>query len=226
MIIERPPSFFRALFPGGVFRVGGERQVMLTFDDGPIPEATPEILDILDRYGIKATFFMVGDNVRKHPDVFEEVCRRGHCIGNHSMHHLQGIRTTTGRYLDDIGMAARLIPSPLYRPPHGILRPRQLRRLRREYDLVMYDLITRDYSRRVTAADVLDNVKRYTRPGSIIVFHDSLRSIGKLRAVLPAAIEWLRDSGYTFVTPRSGDPHVRRLFPRFHAQECDGADRK
>lgn len=201
MLIERPPKLFRALFRGALFRTEGERrEVMITFDDGPIPEATPEILDILDRYGVKATFFMVGDNVRKHPWLFEEVKRRGHCIGNHSMHHVQGLLTRTRNYLKDIGEADALIRSPFYRPPHGFLRIRQSLLVRKKYHLVMYDLVTRDYSKKVDADEVLANVRRLTRPGSVIVFHDSLRSIEKLRRILPAALEWIAANGYTFIT--------------------------
>lgn len=201
MLIERPPRIFRLLFPGAIFRLPAERRaVMLTFDDGPIPEATPEILDILDRYGVKATFFMVGDNVRKYPDLLEAVKKAGHSVGNHTMHHLQGLHTDSEDYLKDVEQAEVLTGSSLFRPPHGLLRPGQLKKLRQTHRIVMYDLVTRDYSRHVNARGVVDNVRRLARPGSIIVFHDSLRSINKLRTALPEAIEWLRDQGYDFIT--------------------------
>lgn len=201
MLIERPPRIFRLLFPGAIFRLSAERRaVMLTFDDGPIPEATPEILDILDRYGVKATFFMVGDNVRKYPDLLEAVKKAGHSVGNHTMHHLQGLHTGSEGYLKDVEQAEVLTGSSLFRPPHGLLRPGQLKKLRQTHRIVMYDLVTRDYSRHVNARGVVDNVRRLARPGSIIVFHDSLRSINKLRTALPEAIEWLRDQGYDFIT--------------------------
>ncbi|MBD5329909.1 MAG: polysaccharide deacetylase family protein [Bacteroides sp.] len=200
MLIEQPPKLFRMLTPGGVFRLppGGKPTVYLTFDDGPIPEATPWVLDILDRYGIKATFFMVGDNVRKYPAIYEEVRRRGHRVGNHTMHHLQGAGCTTRRYLRDVEEANAMIGSDLFRPPHGWLRPRQARALSRKYRIIMYDLVTRDYSKRLDAREVVENVKRYTRPGSIIVFHDSLKSIRKLQTALAESIEWLRKEGYQF----------------------------
>lgn len=201
MLIERPPRIFRLLFPGAIFRLPAERRaVMLTFDDGPIPEATPEILDILDRYGVKATFFMVGDNVRKYPDLLEAVKKAGHSVGNHTMHHLQGLHTDSEDYLKDVEQAEVLTGSSLFRPPHGLLRPGQLKKLRQTHRIVMYDLVTRDYSRHLNARGVVDNVRRLARPGSIIVFHDSLRSINKLRTALPEAIEWLRDQGYDFIT--------------------------
>ena len=201
MLIERPPQIFRSLFPDAHFRIRGEeRCVYLTFDDGPIPEATPWVLDMLDSYGIKATFFMVGDNVRKYPDVYQEVVSRGHTVGNHTMHHLQGLKVKTPYYLDDIKEADSYIHSRLFRPPHGFLTPKQARLIREQYTIIMYDLITRDYSRHLTADQVFDNVRRYTRDGSIIVFHDSIKSMPRLRKALPRSIEWLMEQGYQFKT--------------------------
>lgn len=141
---------------------------------------------------------MVGDNARKYPSLVEEVRDRGHGIGNHTMHHLQGSKVTTRRYLRDVAEADEYLKSGLFRPPHGWLRPLQAMALRRKYHLVMYDLVTRDYSKRLSSADVLDNVKRLTRPGSIIVFHDSLKSRDRLYEALPASIEWLKAQGYSF----------------------------
>lgn len=149
MLIERPPLLYRLLFPEGIWRIkrgGGRRVVYLTFDDGPVPEVTPWVLDTLDRYGIKATFFLVGDNVARNPGLFEEIKRRGHSWGNHTMHHLQGRLVSTYRYMHDISEANSLIGSPLFRPPsradtleagpchqgslqHNPLRPRDARLL-------------------------------------------------------------------------------------------------
>ena len=203
MLIERPPGIFRLLFPTALFRVpkgkrSAPREVYLTFDDGPVPEVTPKVLDILDRYGVHATFFMVGDNVRRHPELLEEVRRRGHAVGNHTFHHLQGAHVTTKRYLRDIMEAHKLIGSPLFRPPHGWMRPRQARAMRKVFTPVMYDLVTRDYSRRLTAEQVMQNVRRNARPGAIIVFHDSLKAEPRVLKVLPEAIEWFLSHGYTF----------------------------
>ncbi len=202
MFIEQPPLLYRLLFPEAIWRIKrrGKKMVYLTFDDGPIPEETPWVLDLLDSYGIKATFFMVGDNVRRHPHLLEEVKRRGHSYGNHTMHHLQGIKESTPRYLRDITEAASLIDSSLFRPPHGIIYPSQARLIKHHYNIVMYDLVTRDYSKHLTGEEVLENVKRYARNGSIIVFHDSLKAHTNMRYALPKAIEWLRDQGYEFAT--------------------------
>lgn len=201
MLIERPPICFRLTVPGGLFRrhePGHQHAVYLTFDDGPIPEVTPWVLDMLDRYGIKATFFMVGDNVRKHPEVYEEVVRRGHRIGNHTMHHVSGFRLTRRSYLRDVAEARQYIDSDLFRPPHGWLRPRQTWALHEQFRVVMFDLVTRDYSKWLRPQDVVRNVKRFARDGSVIVFHDSLKSGPRLQEALPQALEWLLGQGYEF----------------------------
>ena len=201
MLIERPPLCFRLTVPGGLFRrhePGHQHAVYLTFDDGPIPEVTPWVLDVLDRYGIKATFFMVGDNVRTHPEVYEEVVRRGHRIRNHTMHHDSGFRLTRRSYLRDVAEARQYIDSDLFRPPHGWLRPRQTWALHEQFRVVMFDLVTRDYSKWLRPQDVVRNVKLFARDGSVIVFHDSLKSWPRLQEALPKALEWLLEQGYEF----------------------------
>ncbi len=196
--IERPPLFYRLLFPEAVWRIRRRKRKVayLTFDDGPIPEVTPWVLDLLDYYNVKATFFLVGDNVVRSPHLLEEIKRRGHSWGNHTMNHLQGLKVTTTRYLRNIAEANELIDSTLFRAPHGLIRWSQARAIKDHYDIIMYDLVTRDYSKKLTGQQVLDNVRRYTRNGSIIVFHDSLKAEGNLRYALPRAIEWLQSQGY------------------------------
>lgn len=201
MLIEQPPILYRLFFPEAIWRIKrrGRKVVYLTFDDGPIPEVTPWVLDLLDKENVKATFFLVGDNVRKHPELFEDLKRRGHSYGNHTMHHVQGLKTSTRGYLRDIEEADALIDSSLFRPPHGIMRFSQSRALRNHYNIVMYDLITRDYDSSIRPDKILRNVMDYARNGSIIVFHDSLRSERNLRYALPRAIEWLKKEGYEFL---------------------------
>ena len=202
MFIEQPPLAYRLLFPEALWRIKhkGRRVVYLTFDDGPVPEVTPWVLDLLDTHGIKGTFFLVGANVRRSPHLFDEIRRRGHSWGNHTMHHLQGMKVPTMRYMRDLTEADQLIGSPLFRPPHGLLRWSQAAAIKNHYNIVMYDLVTRDYSKKLTPDRVLENVKRYARNGSIIVFHDSLKAERNLREALPAAIQWLKDQGYEFRT--------------------------
>ena len=232
MFIEQPARFLRWIYPHAVWRMDpSSKAVYLTFDDGPIPEATPFVLETLARYGIKATFFMVGDNVRKYPDVFRQVVEAGHRIGNHTFNHIGGLRWLSKNYLKNTQKAQEVIESeisritndklrsehetrqssftkdssltkdssPLFRPPHGWMRTLQYKIIRKQgYQIIMWDLVTRDYSRNLTAEEVLDNVKRYARNGSIITFHDSLRSIDKLHQMLPEALEWLINEGYEF----------------------------
>lgn len=200
MIIEQPARFLRWIYPHAIWRMDPSvKAIYLTFDDGPIPEATPFVLQVLEHYGIKATFFMVGDNVRKHPDVFRQVTAAGHRIGNHTFNHIGGFRWLSWKYLENTQKANELLKTDLFRPPHGWMRPLQYRAIRRQgYCIILWDLVTRDYSHRLTAEEVLENVKRYTRNGSIITFHDSLRSIQKLHKILPTAIEWLLAQGYEF----------------------------
>ena len=202
MIIEQPAIFLRWLFPHALWRMDRhQKSVYLTFDDGPIPEATPFILDTLDRFHAKATFFMVGENAVKYPHLLEEVRRRGHQIGNHTYNHLSGMRHFAWTYLANIKKADEVLHTNLFRPPHGWIRTVQYRVLRHiGIKVVMWDVVTRDYSRLLTAEDVLRNVKRYTRPGSIITFHDSLKSIEKLKHALPEALSWLQEQGYEFRT--------------------------
>lgn len=177
-----------------------ERAVYLTFDDGPIPESTPFILDTLKHYNIKATFFMVGDNVRKHPELYERIVSEGHQVGNHTHNHISGFRHSLHEYSYNVEKANAYIHSHLFRPPHGWIRPVQYALLTKgkRYQMVMWDVVTRDYSKWMTAEGVFNNVRRYTRNGSIITFHDSLKSIDKLRTALPQSIEWLIEQGYEF----------------------------
>lgn len=199
MLIEQPAWFLRWLYPHALWRMNPkERAVYLTFDDGPIPEVTPWVLDVLDHYGVKATFFMVGDNIRKHPEEFEMVKARGHRLGNHTFNHYGGFRHSIHNYMRNVEKANEYLHTDLFRPPHGWMKWEQYAIVRKKYKVVMWDLVTRDYSTRLNGRDVLDNVKRYARPGSIITFHDSVRSHDKLLYALPRAIEWLMAQGYEF----------------------------
>ena len=202
MFIEQPPLLYRILFPEAVWRIKRKKRrvVYLTFDDGPVPEVTPWVLDTLDHYGVKATFFMVGDNVARNPQLFDEMKHRGHGYGNHTMNHLQGMKTTLADYIHNIDQANELIDSSLFRPPHGLMKWSQARAIKERYNIIMYDLVTRDYSRQMNGEEVLANVRRYVRNGSIIVFHDSLKAEKNLRYALPRAIEWLKEQGYEFET--------------------------
>ena len=189
------------MYPKAIWRMDEhEKTVYVTFDDGPIPESTPFILDTLARYNVKATFFMVGDNVQKYPDLYRQIVDAGHKVGNHTFNHLGSFKHWTATYLYNTHKANALMSTRLFRPPHGWMRWSVYYYLNKEFKIIMWDLVTRDYSKWLTAADVVANVKRYARNGSIITFHDSLKSIDKLHTALPESIEWLKSQGYEFKT--------------------------
>ena len=201
MFIEQPAIWLRWLYPRATWRMDkNERAVYLTFDDGPIPEATPFILKTLAEFGVHATFFMVGDNLRKHPELYDQIVAAGHQVGNHTFNHWGGFKHTTRSYSENVQKANDLIHSHLFRPPHGWMRWEQYFWVGRKYRIVMWDLVTRDYSKWMTADDIVANVKRYARNGSIITFHDSLKSIDKLHYALPESLRWLKEQGYEFKT--------------------------
>ena len=207
----------RKLYPGALWRVNpDEHAVYLTFDDCPIPEVTPWVLRLLEQYGIKATFFMVGDNIRKHPDVFRQVVEQGHRIGNHTFNHIRGFENTFKSYQSNTDRAQQFmreacgdLPAQtlehalqplLFRPPHGHMTWSQYLMLKKHYRVVMWDLVTRDYSKKLRGPQVLANVMRYARNGSIITFHDSLKSWnnGNLAYALPRSLDFLKEEGYEF----------------------------
>ena len=203
-------TILQRLYPCGKCCVG--KAVYLTFDDGPIPEVTPKVLDILDRYGVKATFFMVGENIDKHPEVFEQVVKGGHAIGNHTYNHMKGWKFSTAEYIANVQKwedacernYPKGYPAPVlnrFRPPYGrtwVWQRRAVKRL--GYEIYLWDVLTRDYNPHRTPEAMLRQIKRQTRPGSIINFHDSVKSNERMLEVLPKAIEWLLANGYEIKT--------------------------
>jgi peptidoglycan/xylan/chitin deacetylase (PgdA/CDA1 family) len=193
------PQWITKWFPLAIWRMPDEtKTVYLTFDDGPIPEVTPWVLDLLKKQDIKATFFAVGENVFRHPEVFDQILEEGHAVGNHTYHHLQGLKSENKAYFEDIEQANKLIGSNLFRPPHGWLKRAQYRHLTRRYKIIMWDVISCDYNRNIPKEEVLENVIKYTRPGSIITFHDSKKAEQHLYWALPRAIRYLKEQGYEF----------------------------
>lgn len=199
MIIEQPSKWLRWLYPQALWRMDvNDHSVYLTFDDGPIPESTPYILKVLKEFDVKATFFVVGDNVRKYPELYQQILDEGHRVGNHTYNHIGGARHSIYTYEKNVKKCDDLIHSNLFRPPHGWMRPTQYHRFKHKFRIVMWDLVTRDYSKRLSAYDVVRNVHLYARNGSIITFHDSLKSIDKLHYALPASLRYLKSQGYAF----------------------------
>ena len=220
MFIEQPSKWMKWLYPKALWRMDpAEHSVYLTFDDGPIPESTPFILDTLKEHGIKATFFVVGENVKRYPDLFRRIISEGHSVGNHTYNHMGSLRHYVKTYFQNIDTADAVMQTaanissgkdnssltfhnePLFRPPHGWMWLRAYSLLiKKGYTVVMWDLVTRDYSRNLNAFDVFRNVVLYARNGSIITFHDSLKSIQKLKYALPASIRFLKEQGYEIKT--------------------------
>ena len=201
MFIEQPAKWLRWLYPNALWRMDKKvHAVYLTFDDGPVPESTPFILDTLAQYNVKATFFMVGENVLRYHDLYNHIVEEGHQVGNHTFNHMGSLKHWALTYGINTEKANELIHAHLFRPPHGWMRWSVYWWLSKRYKIVMWDLVTRDYSKWMTPEDVLKNVKRYARNGSIITFHDSMKSIEKLKYALPEALKWLKEQGYEFKT--------------------------
>lgn len=181
-----------------------EKVVYLTFDDGPVPGPTDFVLDQLSRFSISATFFCIGDNIRKYPDIFRRILAHGHSVGNHTVNHLNGWKTDTAQYLknvtsfDAIAQEAGLPgAATLFRPPYGCISPRQVRMLH-DHRIVMWDVLTRDYNQSLPREACLRGTIESSRPGSIIVFHDSYKAQRNMEYALPRMIEALGSKGYTF----------------------------
>lgn len=193
------PVFLRPFFRKTIWRKSAASKVIyLTFDDGPVPEVTPLILDMLDNYGWKATFFNVGENVQRYPELYNEVKNRGHQTGNHTFNHLKAFNYPANDYIDNVRKAAGYIDSSLFRPPHGQITPKLIRELSKDYQIVMWDVITHDYDASLTDEQVLGNVTRNLRNGSIVVFHDSVKARNHVLNVLPKAIDFWISKGYTY----------------------------
>lgn len=192
------PTWLQRLYRDVVWRMDSSSKVVyITFDDGPIPECTPQVLDILSKYGIKATFFMVAENAEKYPELLARVRAEGHTIGNHTYHHMRGHQSCTQKYLEDALHGEQVLQTNLFRPPHGRMRYSQKKNLLDAgYTIYLWDVLTHDYNPRYSAEQVLEVVKRYTRNGSIIVLHDSLKSKDRMLNALPHIIEWLQQEGY------------------------------
>lgn len=201
-MFERPSFLLRNLYPNALWRVKtAEKRVVLTFDDGPVPDVTPWVLDTLAKYNIKATFFMVGENIQKHPEVFKRVCDEGHKVGNHTFNHLKAWSVSKDEYFRNINKSTKYVPSPLFRPPYGQLYPWYTKVLLKDFEkVVLWDVLSRDYDKSLTPQAVFNNVKCNVREGSIIVFHDSIKSFTNLKYALPATIEYLQGLNYKFDT--------------------------
>jgi peptidoglycan/xylan/chitin deacetylase (PgdA/CDA1 family) len=198
----KTPWIAKQLFSSYVWSIDThEREVYLTFDDGPHPAITPWVLDELKKYNARASFFCIGNNVRQYPDVYQRIREEGHAVGNHTYQHLNGWKAGTKKYLQDITNAAALIQSNLFRPPYGRIRTRQARRIPYALNnsnarVIMWDVLSADFDPNITAQQCLDNVLTNYAEGSIIVFHDSEKAFPHLQKVLPKVLEHLQKENY------------------------------
>ena len=189
----------KKLYGKSIWRMNEQqKKLYLTFDDGPVPQVTPWVLRTLKQFDIKATFFCVGDNVQKHPDVYAQVIDEGHAVGNHTFNHINGWKSSTNNYLDNVSLCAGQVSSRLFRPPYGRLKRSQYEALRREYSIVMWDVLSGDFDAATSEEKCLSNVTSYARNGSLIVFHDSIKAERNMKYALPRAIEHFLKEGYAF----------------------------
>jgi peptidoglycan-N-acetylglucosamine deacetylase len=193
------PVWFSGLYPEAVWRIpSGEKVVYLTFDDGPVPGVTQDILSILHRYNIKGTFFCVGENVCKNPEIYNKIREEGHAVGNHTYNHIHGLKNTNSTYFANVEKANSLIKSDLFRPPYGLLKGSQYWVLKSKYIIIMWDVISCDYDPGLKPEQCYSNVIDFVRDGSIITFHDSFKAEKNVLNALPKVIEKLLEEGYSF----------------------------
>lgn len=199
MYLIKTPGFVQGLFPGFTWRMPTQaKEIFLTFDDGPVPGTTAWILDTLEQYNAKATFFCVGENVEKNPELFEEIKAHGHKVGNHTYNHLAGWSTDNIEYFHNIRKCAQLVKSDLFRPPYGKMKPSQVQFLERHYKIVMWDILSGDFDEEMTPDRCVQNVVKNVKPGSIVVMHDNYKSFQVLQQALPVILEQLTQEGYVF----------------------------
>jgi peptidoglycan/xylan/chitin deacetylase (PgdA/CDA1 family) len=202
--LHKTPGLFSRLYPGRIWHKSrAERTLYLSFDDGPIPELTPWVLNTLKEFEAKATFFMVGQNVERYPQLAQRVKEEGHSIGNHTHRHLKASQHRLEDYLTDIKEAGntfqRVLGSPvqLFRPPYGRL-PSQYAKQLKEYSIVMWDVLSGDFDPDLSATRCLEASIKASQPGSILVFHDNVKSTATLKAVLPSFLQYYKDRGFSF----------------------------
>ncbi|MFI5220742.1 MAG: polysaccharide deacetylase family protein [Bacteroidia bacterium] len=170
--------------------------VYLTFDDGPHPEVTGWVLDQLEKFSAKATFFCVGENAVKFPSTVESIIKAGHSVGNHSFNHLNGWKTENQVYFENVSKCAEVIHSDLFRPPYGKIRLSQINELKKKYRIVMWSLLSRDYDPMLNVNESTTTLKKKSRTGSVIVFHDSLKSEKNLRIILPEMLKYWNENNF------------------------------
>ncbi|MCA6362250.1 MAG: polysaccharide deacetylase family protein [Bacteroidetes bacterium] len=197
--LVRPPRLLQQVYPGALWRMPAtDKTIYLTFDDGPVPGVTTEALAVLKQFDVRATFFCVGDNVQKHPEIFTQMLADGHSTGNHTFNHYDGWKHSRMSYLRNVQQCAGVVQSNLFRPPHGRMRRSQHHAIRKHYKVVMWDVLTCDFDTRLGGDACLNLALLYSRPGSIVVFHDSLKAAPRMLYALPRYLETMLGEGWKF----------------------------
>jgi len=207
--VHKIPQFMQNYFSGFEWSVEtNEKKIFLTFDDGPIPEVTEFVLDTLEKYKAQATFFCVGDNVRKYPEIFKKIIEKKHSFGNHTFNHLKGWNTPLEKYLENINLCQEIFykninhtsekPLNLFRPPYGRISNKQFNALKNDYRLIMWEVLSYDFDKSISPEICLKETLKNTRKGSIVVFHDSYKTEKNLRYALPKYLEIMTEKGFTF----------------------------
>lgn len=199
MYLVKTPKYVQQAFPSIEWRYQTNNKVIyLTFDDGPTPQSTIPILDILQRYDAKATFFCVGDNIKKYPKLYHSMTDHGHEVGSHTFNHLSGWTTSNQNYYSNIHKAAEMVDSSLFRPPYGRMTPLQTKEISKDYRIVMWDVLSGDFDQNISVKKCFDNVTKNSKPGSVVVFHDSEKTANLVTKVLPQVLEYFAANGYSF----------------------------
>lgn len=203
MYLTKTPFLLRAFYPSCTWKMpANEKAIYLSFDDGPHPIATPFVLEQLEKYNAKASFFCIGKNVVEHPEIYQQIITKGHTVGNHTMHHLNGWKTEDDLYLQNIQAANAVIASNFFRPPYGRIKKNQIRKIRADksipQEIIMWDVLSADFDTNITGQQCLNIVLKNTEAGSIVVFHDSAKAWDRLQVALPATLDYFTQKGYQF----------------------------
>ena len=198
------PKILRMLYPSFLWEMPkGEKKLYITFDDGPHPTITPQVLEILKKFNANATFFCIGNNVNKYKETFELIEKEGHAVGSHTYNHERGWKTKTKDYVNSVEQAIALIQSPLFRPPHGRIKFSQIRNLKKDFQIVAWTVISYDWDKSLSPDDCYNNVIKNAGDGSIIVFHDSEKAVNNMIPALTKVLEYYSEKGFTFCSIRN-----------------------
>jgi len=198
-VFVKTPTIIQRFFPSIIWKKEtSKKKIWLTFDDGPDEKITIFLLNLLKRLQIRATFFLIGKQVVKYPELARKIIEEGHTIGNHSYSHLNGLLTSNNRYYDDIDKAQKIVNSKIYRPPYGKISPIQLRKLKAKYKIIMWDVLSWDFKENISSEKIYHNVINNTEKGSIIVFHNNIKSYNTIIKTLEKILVKLKEEGYIF----------------------------